>query len=166
MLILQMQRNQYKTFTMKKLFAMALVAVMALFGANRAAADQWISPEEVPATLKTFVTQNFGKDVTIVKASKDRKAGAFEYDVTLSNGVEIDYGVDQQWTEIDGEDAGVDIPAAIVGETIVSDINVRYPGAKVRKIERKYRGYEVTLNNGRELKYDKNGKLTRDKRDD
>lgn len=138
---------------MKKLFALFAAVALALtaFAEN-------IDPNQVPNSLRQFVATHYGKNVTITKAERERKSGAFEYEITLSNGVEIDYGISEEWLEVEDLNG---VPTTIVGEQITTHVTTAYPNAKVVKIERKHPGYEVELSNGTEFIYDRAGKFLR-----
>lgn len=142
---------------MKKIASLVLLIVASLGLAFNAYAGQRISPSEVPQPIQSFVQDNFGKNISIVKASRDAKAGGYEYDIKLSNGVEIDYGVNGEWLEVDANGTREDIPRNIVGEEISQQIQVKYPGRHVRKIERESQGFEIVLDNGQHLMASPNG---------
>jgi hypothetical protein len=38
-------------------------------------------------------------------------------------------------------------------------VNTSFPGAIIKKLEKKYRGWEIELNNGLELKFNNNFKV-------
>lgn len=138
---------------MKKFFALFAAVALALtaFAEN-------INPNQVPNSLRQFVTTHYGKNVTITKAERDRKSGGYEYEIKLSNGVEIDYGISEEWLEVEDING---VPTAIVGEEITTHVTNTYPGTKVVKIERKHPGFEVKLSDGKELIYDRSGKFVR-----
>lgn len=131
-----------------------LSAILAGAAFSARAADEKVAPEQVPQGLRTFVTKHFGKDVKIVKAERDRKFDGFEYEVTLSNGAEIDYGVSGEWLEVDCDGVVISVPETIVNSAIIRHVKGAYPGTAIEKITREYPGYEVKLSNGVELIYD------------
>lgn len=138
---------------MKKFIALFAAAALALtaFAEN-------ISPNQVPNSLRQFVTTHYGKNVTITKAERDRKSGGFEYEVKLSNGAEIEYGISDEWLEIEDFNG---VPEAIVGQTITTHVKQHHPNATIVKIEREYPGFKVKLSNGVKLIYDRAGAFLR-----
>lgn len=138
---------------MKKFIAMFAAALLAL-----GTAAENINPNQVPNSLRQFVVTHYGKEVTITRAERERKGEGFEYEVKLSNGAEIDYGISDEWLEIEDVNG---VPQAIVGETIAAHVKANHPNAKIVKIEREARGFEVKLSNGLELVYDRAGRFLR-----
>ncbi|MCC8119728.1 MAG: PepSY-like domain-containing protein [Bacteroidales bacterium] len=146
---------------MKKITTISL-ALMAAFGMSLTVyADERISPEEVPQPLQHFVTNNFGPETKIVKASRDKKHGGYEYDLKLDNGVEVDYGVAGHWVEIDAKKSNTHIPYSILGQDLWQKLAKKYPNRTVKKIEREYQGYEITLDNGIHLFASNDGSISR-----
>lgn len=146
---------------MKKIASISL-ALMAAFGLSLSAyADERIDPNEVPQPLQHFVTNNFGPDAKIVKASRDKKHGGYEYDFTLNNGVEVEYGTTGHWTEIDAKKSKEHVPYSILGQDLWQKLAKKYPHRTVKKIEREYQGYEITLDNGIHLFASNDGSISR-----
>lgn len=146
---------------MRKIASITLALIASMGLSLTAYADERISPNDVPEPLQHFVTNNFGPDTKIVKASRDQKKGGYEYDLTLDNGVEVEYGTAGHWTEIDAKKANTHVPYSIIGQQLWQQIAKQYPHNNVKKIERERDGYELTLDNGVHLFASNTGALSR-----
>ena len=79
-----------------------------------------------------------------------------DYEVYLANGTKVEFTLQGDWKEV--RCAG-GVPAAIVPAAISKYVKTNYANAAIVKIDKKYSGYEVELNNGLELKFDTKGKF-------
>lgn len=59
-----------------------------------------ISPNKLPNAAKSFIEQYFA-DQTIVAAEKEMDDGQIVYEVTLSDGTELDFDENGEWTDVD-----------------------------------------------------------------
>jgi len=48
------------------------------------------------------------------------------------------------------------VPATIVPEQITAYVTANFPNAIIKKLEKQFRGWEIELNNGLELKFNSN----------
>ena len=82
-----------------------------------------------------------------------------QYEVTLSDGTEIEFGSKGEWIEVDcGHRA---VPKYFVIPEISDYVSKNYKGQRIIQIERASRSYEVELQNGLELRFDRSGKFLR-----
>ena len=51
------------------------------------------------------------------------------------------------------------VPEAVIPSNIMSYLKVKFPNNKVIKIEQERKKYEIKLDHGIEIEFDKNGKL-------
>lgn len=121
------------------------------------AQDNGNNASQLPKNASTFM-QKFFKTSTVSNVEKDHDDGRITYEVTLSNGTEIDFKQDGNWKEVDGNKAS--IPTGFIPKIITSYIEKNYKGGTITKIEKESSGYEVKLSTGMELKSDTNGKFT------
>lgn len=119
-----------------------------------------IDPKGLPAKVLSFVKENFPAE-TIVYAEQDFN----EFEVYLSNGVEIDFTGAGVWKQIDGNNY-IALPEKVIPANILKSIKASYPGANIVKIEKEYAGYEIKLNNRMEIYVDNSGKIFMTKYDD
>lgn len=142
---------------MKKIFLPLLLVF--LFSALLLADDIYIPPEQLPKNALSFI-QKYFPDVNILYAEMDKK----DYEVRLSNGVEIEFLRNGELKEIEGN--YVAIPFEILSEPIANTVRRTYPNTVITKIKVKWNLYEVKLNNMMKLYIDANGQLLGQKFDD
>lgn len=139
---------------MKKIFTL-----LFLFSAFLMADDIYIMPEQLPQNALQFI-QKYFPNVNILYAEMDKK----DYEVQLSNGVEIEFLRNGEFKEIEGN--YVALPFEILPQSVANTVGKTYPNTVITKIKRKWNFYEVKLNNMMELYIDANGQLLGQKFDD
>lgn len=143
---------------MKKL----LIAIMLLAGVSSAALarNEYAHDASVlPAAAQTVIKNNFKSTVSVVKIDKDF-GRVSEYDVSLSDGSEISFDRQGNWKEVE-TNVNVAVPGAFIPQPVAAYIAKNHKGQKVVGIEKERSGYDVTLSNGIELKFNKNGGFVR-----
>ena len=130
---------------MKKVLVL-LLSVMALN--VYAFADRPVTFAQLPQKAQQFITKHFS-GVEFLSATMDD-----DYEVYLANGTKVEFTLQGDWKEV--RCAG-GVPAAIVPAAISKYVKTNYANAAIVKIDKKYSGYEVELNNGLELKFDAKG---------
>lgn len=124
-----------------------------------------INPNKLPNAAKSFIEQYFA-DQTIVAAEKEMDDGQIVYEVTLSDGTELDFDENGEWTDVDCQNRQV--PDGIVPEKIRSYVATNYPDNFIVEIEHKYNRYRIELNNDKygaspiELRFDNQFNYTGD----
>lgn len=135
---------------MKKLVVL-FVSLFALISVARADNDKAIQMDQLPQQAQQFIKQHFaGNNVAIAKVENDLFSKS--YDVIFANGNKVEFDKAGEWKEVDCKYDQV--PAAIIPEPIRKYATANYPDAKVVKIERDRKDYEVKLSGGLELKFD------------
>ena len=81
-----------------------------------------------------------------------------EYEVVLTNGVKIEFAANGEWKSVERKADAV--PADIVPQQIKDYVKQNYPDARITKIDRDRRDYEVSLSNRLELTFNKEFRLT------
>ena len=135
-----------------------LVAVMALLVSVAAYARDTYSTnvEDLPQAARTLLTTHFPNvQVNHIKIDS-HVLGGKDYDVVLNNGTEIDFDSEGRLDEIDCGRNGK-VPDALVFAPILQYVHNTYPGQKIIKYDVKRSGYEVELNNGLDLVFNKQG---------
>lgn len=133
-----------------------MLMTLALICGVASAKDRYTNNvKELPAVAVQFLKSNFPKhEVHHIKIEK-RAFGGNEYDVILNNGTEIEFDAKGNWKEVD---CGVEaVPASVIMKSISSYVKNNYSGAKIVKIEKSSREYEVELSNGIDLKFGRDG---------
>ena len=135
---------------MKKIMSVLAVLFLAL---NVACAneDRPIQVEQLPAAAQKFIKAHF-PDSKISYAKIDDKLVYKEYEVMFADGVKIEFNGDGEWKDVDCKFGAV--PAAIIPKKIANYVAKNYPDAKIIKIDRDRRDYEVSLSNRLELTFD------------
>ena len=121
--------------------------------------DRPVKFEELPAAAQKLIGIHF-PDVKVTLATVDREFLDTTWDVILADGTRIEFDSRGEWKEIECRLGFV--PEAILPPAIASYLADRYPGARVKEIERDREGYELNLDNRRELNFDSRGRFRRD----
>lgn len=140
---------------MKKMI-LFLACVFTLVANVSADNYQPITREQLPEKAQTFLTTYFA-DAKISLARKEIDVMELSYDVIFTNGGKVEFDRKGNWTEVDC--VSTSLPAGIVPSAIEKTIKAHYPDAKVIKIERDHREYDVKLNNRVELTFNKKMQL-------
>ena len=118
--------------------------------------DKPTTVAQMPQAAQQFISKYFsGKKVSLAKV--DNGILDKSYDVIFTNGDKVEFDRKGNWTDVDCKYSVV--PVGIVPAEIVKSVKSKYPDAKIIKIERDNRHYDVDLSNGWELKYNKQFKL-------
>lgn len=136
---------------MKKVsIIMAFLAILC-FGMSSAMA------QNTNPAITQFVEQYFPK-ATIQMVMPDDD----DIDVVLSDYTKVEFKRNYEWKKVDCEHSTtyITVPAALVPEQITTHVNTNFPNAIINKLEKKLMGWEVELNNGLEIKFNKNFGVT------
>ena len=137
-----------------------LFLFICLFSLNlslSAGNDKPITVSEMPKAAREFIQRHFAnQQVAMAKMETDFLIKT--YDVIFSNGDKVEFDSKGKWTNVDCEHSQV--PVEILPVEIHKYVTKHYPQAKVVKIELTDRkGYDVELNNGFDLEFDKRFRL-------
>lgn len=126
---------------MKKVVLLVMCLVLAIANGCMAK-DKKVKPENLPLPVRQFIKQIFpATSITAVTQEVDDK----DFNITLSNGTKLEFGKNNQWSEIYNRKAI--IPSNLIPQKIVSYVNQKYPKAAIIRIERCSQGYDIDLNN-------------------
>lgn len=116
--------------------------------------DDDIDPANLPATILTYITQNYPND-SIVEAELDDDI----YEVYLSSGIELYFDINGVFLGMDDDDDDDDdyIDPANLPAAIITYINQNYPNATIEEAEFEDNIYEIELDNDWTLYFDANG---------
>ncbi|MCQ2283361.1 MAG: PepSY-like domain-containing protein [Bacteroidales bacterium] len=140
---------------MKKfiLFTLLFASITCLYACEYN--DKPIKVEQLPEKVIRFLKENF-YGVKISYAEKDGK----KYEVKLENGYSAEFNKKGEWLEVKCYDG---IPGNIIPQGVFKYIGSKYDRSiRMTEISREKHGYEVKLNNGKELLFDKNGNFLRE----
>ena len=136
---------------MKKIRAfllMAIVMTMSL-GVMANDDDRVITYHQLPQSAQTFLKRHFAKKVPLVVT-----ADWDDYNIRYESGEKIEFDNKGNWKDVECYSSKV--PDAIVPDQIKAYLKKNYAGKSVIKIERRRMGYEIKLNNGMEVEFNRN----------
>lgn len=134
---------------MKQLISL-IICLCVFSGIAKSDNDKPITVNELPSKAQHFIQQFFSGN-TVAYAKIDKDFLDKNYDVVFTNGEKIEFDKNGEWKEINCKFTTV--PDAVIPEQIKSYVTKQFPQAKVLKIEREHKGYEVKLNNKLEIKF-------------
>ncbi|MEC3878097.1 PepSY-like domain-containing protein [Parapedobacter sp. 10938] len=140
----------------KVIYSVVSVAVM-LMAFTACDKESVIAADGLPKDAQLFISQHF-PDHDIIQVVKERDDLKTSYDVYLSDGFNLDF--DKKGNIISVEGASK-LPDSVVPEKILAYVQANYPDYFIRDWELDDRGQEVTLSNGMDLKFDKDGNFLR-----
>lgn len=132
---------------MKKLTIIAAFVAILCFGMTKAMA------QNTNPAITQFVEQYFPKaTVQMVMPDDD------DIDVVLSDYTKIEFKLNYEWKKVDCEHATTytSVPTELVPQQITAYANTNFAGAIIKKLEKKYSGWEIELSNGLEVKFNNN----------
>lgn len=138
---------------MKKILIIS--AALFMFAAIAKADDKPISADKLPEAARTFLKTNYPAE-NILYATREDGLVYPDYEVTLANGVHVEFYSDGALKSIESKDG---VPADLIPIQIVEFVKVRYPDAYFIHYEVDRRHFEVKLSNRLELKFSRNYNL-------
>lgn len=139
---------------MKKLLFALFAAVLCVSVAN--ARDTYShNPSHLPVAAQTTISKNFKAKVSVIKI--DKTLGRVdEYEVVLTDGSEITFDREGNWKDVEVA-INKNVPAGFVPKAIADYVKNNQKGTRIVGIERDNKGYEVSLSNGVDMKFDRQG---------
>ncbi len=114
-----------------------------------------INREDLPKAAQEFVSKHFGKTrVSMIKTDKHLLKKT-DYDVKLVNGTKIEFNNAGEWTSVDCKTR--EVPSAIIPNKIKTYVKKNFPETIIVSIEKNTTNYEIELNDGIEIKFDRLG---------
>ena len=131
---------------------MFLICMFLMMGTTYSIAGDGyvVGIQQLPAGAQEVMTKCFA-DKTVLTILKERD----EYEVIFNNGEKIEFNKKGEWTEVSCHTTQV--PDILIPDQIKARIMANFSNSKIVKIDRSRNGkkYEVKLNNGLELEFDK-----------
>ena len=131
---------------------MFLICMFLMMGTTYSIAGDGyvVGIQQLPAGAQEVMTKYFA-DKTILTILKERN----EYEVIFNNGEKIEFNKKGEWTEVSCHTTQV--PDILIPDPIKARIKADFANSKIVKIDRSSNGkkYEVKLNNGLEVEFDK-----------
>ena len=113
---------------------------------------------ELPQSSQTFVKTYFSDKQ--VSAIFKEIHGKNEYEVLFSDGAQIEFTSKGDWDEVKDRDAD-GVPTSFLPKAMLNYVVSNFSGANIIKINKERSKFEVELNNGVDLVFDKNGNFLR-----
>ena len=111
--------------------------------------DRVITYDQLPQAAQTFLKQHFAKKVPLlVTADWD------DYTIRYESGEKVEFDKNGNLKDIECYNSKV--PNEVVPAQISSYISQNFPGKSIIKMERHRSVYEVKLNNGMEIEFNRN----------
>ncbi len=133
---------------------MMLIGILGVCLHTRVVAQDVMTQKvsELPETAREMLSRYFPyAKISYIKVDKDLFLTT-SYDVKLSDGTEIDFNGKGDWLEVDCRKEAV--PAALIPEPIRKYMEENFKGQRITEIERNRKGYQITLANDLEVKFD------------
>lgn len=111
--------------------------------------DRVITFEQLPAQAQTMLKKYFADKVPLVVT-----VDMDDYTVLYQSGEKVEFDKKGNWREINCKTSSV--PSALIPEQIKAVVKQTYPGATIIKIDRDRRGYDIKLNNGLDIEFNRN----------
>ena len=145
-----------------KIIAFTAISAFTLSACNDDDDETVISADNLPAAAKSFLSTYFTNE-SVVKVEKNApgEADGTLYEVDLTNGYEVDFTEQGNWTDVSQDDDTKTIPIGFIPEKIVQYISTNYPNAGINSIDTEINIYEVELNNQLDLFFDLEGNFLR-----
>jgi len=105
-----------------------------------------VGESDLPVEIKTYIETHFPAS-TISRAVKD-KDGTELYEITLTNGVKLEFNKQNEIIDIDGNSK---LPDSVIPSLLLNYSNTNYPTNFITGWELMGSEQEVKLNNGLEL---------------
>ena len=140
----------------KVLLTLLLAAVVSITASARDSYSR--DAASLPTAARTILKNNFKSEVSLIKIDKDF-GRVSEYEVILTDGTEITFDRAGNWKEVEVRQNS-QVPSKFIPAAISSEVKRLQKGLKVVGIEKKRSGYEVTLSNGIEMKFNSQGRFT------
>lgn len=140
-----------------KRWMVACAGLLAMQGPVFADKNVPVSINNLPMMARQIIKKNFSKQkIALAKAENGWLEKGF--DVTFTSGDKVEFDRNGRWTEIDCKRSVV--PSGLVPAAITRYVHSHYPDAKIVKIEKDKRKYEVELSNDVEITFNRKFQVT------
>ena len=152
-------QNKPKIQAMKKLILIATLMSSVLFFSCAKDKKTAITFDQLPVAAQTFLETHFS-DLSRLSIIKEEDGREVEYEVKYADLTEVNFDKNGNWEKVERQ--GVAVPDAIIPATILSYVKANFPeGNFIVEIDKERNGYEVKLNSGLDLEFDRNGNFIR-----
>lgn len=141
---------------MKKLRLLLPVLLALLAFSLPAKADSYtVNRNDLPETAQKFLKEYFPKAKIGMIKIDTHLLKSTDYDVKLVDGTKIEFNNNGEWTSVDCKTK--EIPSGLMMKKIRDYVKKNFPDTYVVEIEKKVHEYQLELNDGVEVKFDRLG---------
>ncbi len=142
---------------MKKLLLLFL-SVVLIHSVVRADDGVPVTMDKLPATAQRLIKTHFStSDIAYIQM--EREWVSKSYEVAFVNGNKIDFDHKGNWTELNCK--FTQVPDALVPKAIRNYVSRNHSGRTIRKMEREGNYFDIELDNGLEIKFNKQFKVVK-----
>lgn len=146
-----------KNFMHRKPHSILLTFLSALLILSACDKESVVPEGKLPDDAQRFISLHF-PDQSISQVVKDRDGLSVGYDVILENGIQLEFNRKGACSSIEGNIA---LPDSVIPEKILDYVNQTYSDHYIISWELDDREQEVEMDNGTELKFDKDSNFLR-----
>lgn len=146
---------------MKKILSL-LVMMVSVFGIASAADQIVYNDSPLPAQAKSLLANHFKAKVNFVKIDKNLLGNVEDYEVVLKNGTEVEFRANGELKSVDAGSNGV--PSSLLLKDITNYVKKNCKNQKIVELDIEKNHYKIELQDGRELKFDRNGTFVSESR--
>lgn len=142
---------------MKKLI-MVIMAAFAFFSCE-SSNPKLVEFSQLPSKAQTTIKSHFS-DKVISTIFYDNELFDKDYEVRFEDGSKIDFDKNGDWINIEMKNNG-GVPKSVIPSAINAYVSSKHSNNYVVDIDKECREYNVELNNGIDIVFDKNGNFKR-----
>lgn len=124
--------------------------------------NQVTAKNDLPVKIQEYLDKSF-PGYKVLRVEKDKNDNTPDYEIYLEKDIVLDFDKNNN---IESIDARAKLPDTAVPAQILSYVKTNYPSASIFDWEMDDRQQEVTLDNGNELKFSKDGAFISAKKSD
>lgn len=143
-----------KLINCKKISVIMAVVALSLLSCEE---QKIVTPAELPEQINTWLSTKF-PGATVAQASTERDGFSKNYEVTLSDGTNVEFNGKGEVTDVKSTKS---LPAGIVPDKIIQYVTKNYPGSTIISWELDGNGQQTQLDNSIKLEFNKAGDFTR-----
>ena len=143
---------------MKKICTLIIICLFSL-SVTQARNEFSRNIADLPSPAQTLISKDFKAKLSLIKIEKTIGRVA-QYEVILDDGTEINFDTKGNWTDIEVR-LGKKVPDSIVPREILDYVKKNCKNKKIIGIEKNRKDYEIELEDGSELKFDRAGNFLR-----
>lgn len=141
-----------KIHAMKKRLIFILLFVFSFAVCSADGKKEVVNVKDIPSEAQKILNTHFA-NYRVSSVIKESEFTEIEFEVRFENGVEIDFDSSGIWKKIDCR--MLSVPEKLIPAEILHKVQQSFPKTKIVEIEKDRRGFDVELDNGIDLKFDK-----------